>query len=88
MFILPKKYISVNDVRLRDVIEAFPDGNQYYLRFEQVIIGPNQKRIRVWFDVKPTDEISVPNVEGRIRIKALKIPFGLQLTKQQSHASK
>ena len=48
-------------------------------------MGPNQKKIKVWLDVKPTDDIVVPNVDGRIRIKALKIPFGLQIpTKQQS----
>ena len=44
--------MNINDVRLSDVIEAFPDSDQYYLRFEQVISGPNQKRIRVWLDVK------------------------------------
>lgn len=40
-------------------------------------MGPNKKEIRVWLDVKPTDDIAVPNVGGRIRIKALKIPFGV-----------
>jgi len=34
IFILPKKYMNINDVRLSDVVEAFPDSDQYYLRFE------------------------------------------------------
>lgn len=83
IFILPKKYRSINDVKLRDVIESFPNQEQYYLRFEQMMIGPNRKPMRVWLDVKATDDIAVPNIEGKVRIKALKVPFGLQYPKVQ-----
>jgi hypothetical protein len=38
IFILPKKYPSVQDVRLKDIYDAFPDGDQYHLRFEQVVM--------------------------------------------------
>lgn len=34
IFILPKKYRSVNDVKLRDVYDAFPNSDQFHLRFE------------------------------------------------------
>lgn len=36
IFILPKKYASINDVRVADVVEGFPmnDGHKYQIRFE------------------------------------------------------
>lgn len=34
IFLLPKKYTNINDVKLSDVIDAFPDAEKYYLRFE------------------------------------------------------
>jgi len=42
IFILPKKYASVSDVRLSEVIEAFPlsyadPNNNYILRFETAL---------------------------------------------------
>ena len=39
--------------------------------------------MRVWLDVRPNDDIAAPNVDGKIRIKAIKIPFGLQYNKVQ-----
>lgn len=42
IFILPKKYQSINDVRMSDVLEAFPlayadPHYKYLLRFETVL---------------------------------------------------
>ena len=31
---LPKKYKQLQDVKLSDVYDAFPNGDQYHLRFE------------------------------------------------------
>lgn len=75
---MPKKYRKVQDVRLKDIYEAFPDCEQYHLRFEQVIAMANRKQTRVWVDFNKMQDISVPNVEGRIRVKALKMPKGVK----------
>lgn len=34
IFMLPKKYKQLQDVKLSDVYDAFPNGDQYHLRFE------------------------------------------------------
>lgn len=34
--------------------------------------------MRVWVDFNKAQEIAVPNVEGRIRVKALRLPPGVK----------
>jgi hypothetical protein len=52
IYILPKKYASVGNVTVRDVVEAFPLASQtssYLLRFESQIAIPSTKKvITVW----------------------------------------
>jgi hypothetical protein len=53
IFILPKKYQSLNDVRLSEVLEAFPlayadPQNEYMLRFETTLQISQSKRLTVW----------------------------------------
>jgi hypothetical protein len=40
-----------------------------------------RKQQRVWLDFNRDEDISVPNIDGRIRIKALRIPKNVQLKK-------
>lgn len=56
IFILPKKYVSVNEVRVKDIIDAFPltqfdTQHKYLLRFQTVMqINPARKMV-VWMDL-------------------------------------
>jgi hypothetical protein len=54
VFILPKKYASVGDVRLSEVIKAFPLESctrwQYVLRFETSVSAGRRNNFRVWMD--------------------------------------
>lgn len=34
--------------------------------------------MRVWLDFNKAQEISAPTIDGRIRVKALKLPKGLK----------
>eukprot|EP00347_Sterkiella_histriomuscorum_P006821 403351303 len=82
IFILPKKYQSIADVRIQDVLEAFPlayaDPHNYYvLRFETVLQISQTKRLTVWQDVDPSLDIAVPHNKEKIRIKALRLPRGI-----------
>lgn len=62
---MPKKYNSINDVRLQEVIDHFPltqnsDSSFYYvLRFETIISLSTSKKISVWVDISsfPTYDI-------------------------------
>ena len=36
-----------------------------------------KKQVRVWVDLNKNQDIAVPNIDGRIRIKALKMPKGV-----------
>ena len=80
MFILPKKYNSIQDVKLQDVINAFPLQStskwEYHLRFESVVHSA-KRNVKVWLDLPSNIEVAVPSIEGKIRIKALKLPKGL-----------
>ena len=86
IFILPKKYNAVSDVKLSDVIDAFPlnstDSSQnYILRFETQLQISQSKRLTVWLDVDPHHDIAVPHSKGKIRIKALRLPKGINRKK-------
>lgn len=85
VFILPKKYPSVQDVRVSEVISAFPlsktdHEHEYLFRFETVFYQ-NKRRVNIWVDVGPSLDVSVPNVDGAIRLKVLRLPKGVQLKK-------
>ena len=51
---MPNKYASIKDVKVRDVLKAFPmsgkDAN-YVLRFQYVMEMANKKTKPVWLDV-------------------------------------
>ncbi len=79
VFMLTKKYTSISDVRLQEVIEAFPltlqdKNHSYILRFESTIQISNNKKMTVWQDINPSQDICVPHKAGKIRIKVLKLP--------------
>jgi hypothetical protein len=83
---LPKKYNSVADVRVKEVIENFPLNTQdkhhsYLLRFETVLQISANKKMVVWVDVPPTNDVAVPHNKGKIRIKALRLPKTVNLKK-------
>lgn len=82
MFILPKKYASVQDVRVSEVLSAFPlskndKDHDYVIRFETVFYQ-NKRRVNIWVDVGASVDVSVPNVDGSIRLKVLKLPKGVK----------
>jgi hypothetical protein len=79
IYILPKKYRQVQDVSLKDIYDSFPNCQNYHLRFENIIMLPNRKASRVWVDFHKSQDVSVPNIDGRIRVKALKMPSGVQI---------
>jgi hypothetical protein len=83
IYILPKKYTSVNEVRVREVIEAFPLAAQagvgeYLLRFETSIAIPSTKKMMtVWQDLDGEMDAVAPSNKGKIRVKALRLPKGV-----------
>lgn len=82
---LPKKYDSISNVRVKDVIEAFPlaltDQNYHYvLRIETQLQISQNKRITTWMDINPnTIDVSLPPNRDKIRIKALRLPNNTSL---------
>ena len=89
MYILPKKYFDIGDVRLKDVIASFPlsqidKETKYVLRFQHLMQLSSRKQKLVWLDVGKNQDVCVPNVQGKIRIKALRLPRGIQ-TKEISN---
>ena len=83
IFILPKKYLSISDVRVQDIYKAFPlkfedTTHHYILRFETILQISSSKKLSVWMDVNPDSDISVPHKNGSIRVKVLKLPRGIK----------
>merc|ERR1719469_101205 len=83
VFILSKKYSSISDVRLSEVVKAFPlshfnDGHEYILRFQHEINMAHGRKKKVWLDMGKGEDVSVPSVDDRIKIKALRLPKGVQ----------
>lgn len=63
-------------------MEAFPlafadQTYKYLLRFETVLQISTAKKITVWMDVDPKVDIAVPHNKGKIRIKILRLPKGI-----------
>jgi hypothetical protein len=46
------------------------------IRFETVFYQ-NKRRVNIWVDVGANVDVSVPNVDGSIRLKVLKLPKGV-----------
>ena len=79
VFILPKKYVSIRDVKLGDVISAFPlKDSQYVLRFFYQIQLVSKKVKSVWLDAGKSLDVPCPHVQGKIIIKALRLPSGVE----------
>ena len=56
MYILPKKYADISDVRLGDVIKSFPlsqleKEQKYVLRFQHYMQLSSRKSKMVWLDI-------------------------------------
>ena len=56
MYILPKKYSDISDVRLGDVIKSFPlsqleKEQKYVLRFQHYMQLSSRKSKMVWLDI-------------------------------------
>ncbi len=79
VFILPNKYTSIKDVQLGDVIKAFPlKDSQYVLRFQYMVQLASKKTRTVWLDIGKNMNVPCPNMQGKIVIKALRLPKGVQ----------
>ena len=83
IFLLTKKYASIQDVRTRDVVNAFPlakfnQNYEYVFRFKQVLHLSQKQRVTVWMDVGKNLDVCVPNVDGQVRMKVLRLPKGVK----------
>ena len=86
MFILSKKYASIHDVMIADVIRCFPlfqENKNLHFRFETCIFNAiTQKKIVCFRDIICPDEITlnalqdvpVPSYRDKIRMKVLTLP--------------
>lgn len=74
----------MNEVRVKDVVESFPltqydSQHKYLLRFQTVMqINPTRKLV-TWMDLDHELDVQAPNVKGKIIIKALRLPKGVEL---------
>ena len=85
IFILPQKYETIKDVKLRDVIKAFPLKDcEYVLRFQYPITLASKKVKPVWLDVGKNLDVPCPDVSGKIVIKALRLPKGVTPSYQKA----
>ena len=72
-YVLPMKFNSIKEVRVADVKKYFPlNIEEYHFRF-QTKIGA----MKVWVDTS-RDSVAVPNLDGAIKIKLLKLPEGVK----------
>ena len=82
VYILPKRYPSLRDVRLSEVINAFPLANdtnyKYNFLFETSLTLGKKNNVKVWVDAPPNLECGVPNVDGKIKMKVLQVPIYAQ----------
>ena len=83
VFILPQKYASIKDVKLGDVIKAFPlKDAQYVLRFHyqiQMAQSSSSKKVKpVWLDAGKSLDVPCPHIQGKIIIKALRLPNNVE----------
>ena len=72
-YVLPMKFNSIKEVRVADVKKYFPlSVDEYHFRF-QTKIGA----MKAWVDTS-RDTVAVPNLDGAIKIKLLKLPNGVK----------
>lgn len=71
-FVLTKKVNSLKEVRVSDIKASFPlDHSQYHFRFQTKMFN-----MKVWVDTSK-DTVAVPNIDGLIKIKLIKLPKGV-----------
>lgn len=70
LFVLPRRFKTLKDVRVRDIYKNFPLSGNYYLRFQT-----NSKEMKnpIWVDVQNLDA-PVPTLKTKILIKATLLP--------------
>lgn len=52
--------------------------HKYVLRFETVLQVSQTRKIAAWMDLDDQLDIPAPNVKGRIRVKVLRLPKGIE----------
>ena len=70
LFVLPRRFKSHKDVRVRDIYKNFPLSGNYYLRF---LTNSKEMTNPIWVDVKNLDA-PVPTLKTRIILKATLLP--------------
>ena len=81
-YVLPMKFNSIKEVRVADVKKYFPLSiDEYHFRF-QTKIGA----MKAWVDTS-RDTVAVPNLDGAIKIKLLKLPNGVKPKEQKQSSS-
>jgi hypothetical protein len=70
--VLTKKVHTLKEVRVADIKASFPfDHSQYHFRFQT-----KMSNMKVWIDTSK-DAVAVPNIDGVVKIKLLKLPKGI-----------
>ena len=73
-FVIPKKVNNIKEVSVSDVKDAFPfDSHLYHFRFQTKMAN-----MKVWVDTSK-DSVAVPNIDGKIKMKLLKLPTGVKV---------
>jgi hypothetical protein len=68
-----------DQVRLQDIREAFPLPGDYHFRFQHLF----NKKTLVWLDLS-NEDCALPQVEGQILVKALRLSWHPKLKKAHS----
>ena len=71
-YVLPKKFNSLKDVTVAEVKKHFPlKDATYHFRFQTTI-----RNIKAWIETS-RDDVCVPFINNRVRIKVLRLPAGV-----------
>ena len=88
IFIMPKKYASIEMVKQAEVLKAFPlRDREYVFRFQTNVRLAGGRTQKLWIDMAKNLDRPVPHIEGKIIIKALKLPVDVKRKVQIQRAN-
>ena len=86
LFVLPKQFTNLNDVKAQMVYENFPLINKenYYLRF---FLDDKSQGVKGWVDFPPNAVIPIYN-EGHVYVKVLRLPKNVKMAFKSQNLNK
>ena len=77
LYVLPKEYKNLNDVKAQNVYDSFPliDKYNYHLRF---FLDDKKQGIKGWLDFPPNAVIPIYN-ENQVYVKVLRLPKDVKI---------